>query len=63
MEELVEIEAEIVHLTDNAVLVEVGETETWIPKSVIVDDLESASPGDQVTLEIAEWFAEKEGLC
>jgi hypothetical protein len=36
--------------------------EVWIPKSQLHDDSELACKGDEGTLAITEWFAEKEGL-
>jgi len=55
---------EIQHETAKALLVrfENGD-ELWVPKSVIAeDDLGTFEIGDVVELNIATWFAEKEGL-
>jgi hypothetical protein len=36
--------------------------EVWIPRSVITDDSEVLDPGDEGTLVVESWFAEKEEL-
>lgn len=50
--------------TEKAVLVSDGDDDIWIPKSCVeyggdFDDLER---GDTITIEVAKWFAEKEGM-
>lgn len=61
MSATVEFYAEVLHETEMAVLCEVDGDEVWIPRSVIEDgeDLETGDTGD---IEVAEWFAIKEGL-
>lgn len=63
----VEIDCDIVHATDRAVLISMGtDEETWVPRSVIENaaDIPSGRAAEEVgaTLMIAEWFATKEGL-
>ena len=54
--ERVLIEAEVLHATDEAVLLDHGEDEpTWVPKSVA----EENEDGDWL---VEEWFALKEGM-
>lgn len=48
--------------TDKALLVEIEGEEHWIPKSMVDDDSEVYSVGDEGQLVISEWFAKKEGL-
>ena len=48
--------------TEKAILVEVQNEEFWIPKSLIADTSEVNCKGDEGTLVIPEWFAEKEGI-
>jgi hypothetical protein len=58
---------DVKHHTERAVLFIVGDDEVWVPKSVIEveyddrewEDLIKSGPGE---IEVAEWFAEKEGL-
>ncbi len=62
MSDLAGIDVTIMHMTDAAVLVSTGLNETWIPRSVIADDMDNYEVGEEAYLEIAEWFAIKEGL-
>lgn len=55
-------DAEGLKETDLALLVELDGEEVWIPKSVIDDDSEVYRVGDEGTLVVHEWWAEKEGL-
>ena len=48
-----------VNETAKAILFLIDGEEYWIPKSVIIDDDEEESG----SIEVAQWFAEKEGLC
>jgi hypothetical protein len=49
--------------SDKAILIETIDGEDcWIPKSVCDDAWEGHDRGDPITLEVATWFAEKEGL-
>lgn len=52
---------EIETTTDAAVLAVIDGDELWIPRSVI-EDGNSVEEGDDDSLEVAKWFAEKEGL-
>ncbi len=58
-----EMTVDIVHETEMAFLVNDGDEETWIPKSMIVESDEIA-PGDKtVVISVTGWWAEKEGLA
>jgi len=50
--------------TEKAVLVTADDLdgETWIPKSQVHDDSEICGEGDEGTLAVTRWFAEKENL-
>ena len=56
----------VVSMTDAAVLVRIDEDERWLPFSVLDEDtrelLESACGDGVRALEVAVWFAEREGL-
>lgn len=53
----------VIRETAEALLIEIdGERQTWVPKSQVDDDSEVFTDGDQGTITLAEWFAEKEGL-
>jgi len=54
------IEAEITRATDAAVLVDLGDREVWIPRSVCLEG-DALDVGD-TDLIVADWFIEKEGL-
>jgi len=58
----VELDALCIHETDLALLVEIEGEEVWIPKSQIEDDSEVMEKGDEGTLVVSGWFADKEGL-
>jgi len=47
--------------TAKALLVEVEGEERWVPKSCIHDDSEVWKEGDEGTLALMGWFAEKDG--
>lgn len=51
---------EILHETDDAILVE-KDPDIWLPKSKIEYD-ETASTGDTIDVEVPEWLAEDRGL-
>jgi len=55
-------DVECIHETDDAILVVVEGDEYWIPQSQIDDDSEVWKNGDEGTLVITEWIAEKKGL-
>jgi hypothetical protein len=51
------------HETDLALLLVIDGEEVWCPKSV-VEDVDEVSKGDEdVELNIAEWWCEREGLA
>lgn len=53
---------EILHETDKAFLVRIGDEEIWLPYSQI-EDYEDYEAGDQdVEIAITEWIAEKHDL-
>lgn len=60
----VEVTIDIVHKTDDAVLVcDADDNEVWIPYSLMDEDEDDFKIGDEgVELNVAEWFATKEGL-
>ncbi len=58
--ELVEVTVEIKRETEKAYLVNDGETETWIPKSQIDEEMEVN--GGAVVLAIPGWLAEEKEL-
>lgn len=59
---MAEIECELKDETDKAYLVIInGDQEHWVPKSLSVWTSTSAD-GVAGELEIAQWFAEKEGM-
>jgi len=55
-------DVECIHETDDAILVVIEGDEYWIPQSQIDDDSEVWKNGDEGTLVITEWIAEKKGL-
>jgi len=60
-------ELKYVHQTSNAILVhdDSQQEDLWIPKSPIeydFDEIDLASPGDIIELNIPEWLAEEKGL-
>lgn len=53
----------VIRETADALLVEIdGERQTWVPLSQVDDDSEVFTDGDQGTITLSEWWAEKEGL-
>lgn len=60
----VEIEAEYVHETDNAVLVDIGnEDSQWVPKSLLTDfQGYTHAEGDMIEIYVEEWFAKKNDM-
>jgi hypothetical protein len=48
--------------TDLALLCIIEDKQRWIPKSVVHEDSEVSGEGDNGTIIIMRWFAEKEGL-
>ena len=56
MSEIVTIDHDgLVYETDDAKLFEIDDEKVWIPKSLISDE-------DDESVDVPEWFAEKEGL-
>jgi hypothetical protein len=56
-------ESTILRETDKAILVrssEFGDDEVWVPKSVIHEDSSVFAEGDEGTLLVKRWFAEKQ---
>jgi hypothetical protein len=52
----------VVAETDLALLLELEDGEQWFPKSVITD-AESIDVGDEdIEIQVASWFADREGL-
>lgn len=66
MKKLIEICVEIKKTTQGAVLVDDGDDEKWIPRSLIEHDdalcWTDDAIGEIIEIEIPEWFAEKEGF-
>jgi hypothetical protein len=58
----IELSVEIKRTTEMAVLVDDGDSDLWIPRSLIEEDLEDAETGDIVVITVPAWFAEREGL-
>ncbi len=50
-----------VHETVKAILVEIDGDQVWIPQSQVDEDSEVWSSGDEGTLIVSDWFADKEG--
>ena len=50
--------------TPGAILVDDGSDSVWIPKSLIIDEIdwESKKDDQELSLEIPEWLALQEGL-
>lgn len=51
--------------TNKAVKVDFGNTEAWIPRSLIVDcdpDIDTCDRGDIVHIELPEWLAKEKGV-
>lgn len=53
---------QVVRETGRAFLFLTEDGEVWVPKSVIEDADEIAEGDDDLEIEVAEWFANKEGL-
>lgn len=49
------------HSGDNALLCEVDDEEEWIPYSQIAEDSEVTDEGDEGSLIVSWWLAEKKG--
>ena len=59
----IDIEGTFIHATEKAILLNTGDTEKWIPKSVIFENndmlWETIEKGDLIEISIPEWFASK----
>jgi hypothetical protein len=53
----------VVAETDLALLLELEEDQVWVPKSVITGADEIDVGDEDIEVEVAEWFAEREGLA
>ena len=59
----VEIEVEILAITDLAILIDDGNRQPWIAKSLLrKDEIENCEAGNSLTLTIPEWLAMEEEL-
>lgn len=61
-----EFSVTLLHKTVKAVLLDFETAEVWVPLSVLSDDgreaVDDAEVDDVIDVEIATWFADKEGL-
>jgi hypothetical protein len=56
-------DCEIVGATEKAIKVKYGDHEPfWVPRSQVSDGHQYDTGDENVTVSIAEWFCEKEGL-
>lgn len=61
-ERYVEVFAEVTAITDDALLLDVGDGKpVWMPKALVKDG-NDYSPGDAGDIEVAEWKALEKGL-
>jgi len=62
----VEIKGLFVHVTDDAVLIQIDKERVWIPRSQIDEDdnavLVDHDRGDEIEIKIKEWIAVEKGL-
>jgi hypothetical protein len=56
-----ETDCEVVHETDEALLLNIDGDEHWVPKACI-DNSDDLEVGEEATAEIHEWFAIEKGL-
>lgn len=64
-QELIELDLEFLHQTDDALLIQEGKRTIWIPKSVCKDvplAIDSVDKHSNITIRVQHWFAQKEGL-
>lgn len=61
-DDYVEVCGEVQAVTNKAVLLAMGTGECWIPKSVIEEPEELDQIGIMATVNVKEWFVEKEGI-
>jgi hypothetical protein len=52
----------ILHITDAAFLLDLDGDKVWVPRSCIADPDDYEVGDTDLTLSIADWFAEKKGL-
>lgn len=63
MDETIEFAVIVKHVTERALLCDLGAGDVhWIPRSV-VENGNALEEGYAGTIEVAAWFAEKEGLA
>lgn len=61
--EIVEVDVDIVNVTEGAFLVSDGDNEGWVGRSLVAnDDKNEFEAGDTVTLHIPQWKAEELGF-
>jgi hypothetical protein len=51
-----------VHHTKDAILVQIGAAQHWVPQSVVCDESEVYATGHKGKLIVRAWFARKAGL-
>lgn len=56
-----EVTCDIIHETEKAYLIDDGDKQVWVPKSM-VDHNDYAVESKAVTMSIATWIAEEQGL-
>lgn len=61
-DETAEVYCEIIQITDDAVLVNNGENQAWLPLSQVITDLEEHEIGDKLDLEAKEWILKQQDL-
>lgn len=64
MAETIEICFELIHETDEAILVSDGDDEVWLPKSELDEPAETWSfwINESIDLEVSVWLAQEKGL-
>jgi hypothetical protein len=48
--------------TEKAILVETGEGQHWVPRSLLKDGTDVSERGDEGVIVVPGWFAEKENM-
>lgn len=64
MTDYTEVCCTLQYWSDKAICFDTGEGTFWVPKSLIenLDDVLNSVLGDTLTVNIATWFCEKEGI-
>ena len=62
MADEIELACIVKHATEKALLVDLGDREQWIPRSVLQDGTDVEDKGDEGVVVLPAWFAKKEGL-